>query len=99
MLSRAPVNRGFFLIINQKIMDRFTKEIAVGNEMRVFEFSRLRNFNGVKFFVTSKDENNKPIAFSLRQHDAEWKLTPGSLRWLYDIESELSDSVIQTRLA
>ena len=79
-------------------MERFIKEIAVGEETRVFEFTRMRNFNGVKFFVTSKDENKKPISFSLRQHDTEWKLTPGSLRWLYDIESELSDAVIQTRL-
>ena len=58
----------------------------------------MRNANGAKFFVTSKDENKKPISFSLKQNDSDWKLVPGSLRWLYDIESQLADAIIDTRL-
>jgi hypothetical protein len=42
-------------------MQRFSKQIAVGNETRLFEFTRLQNFNGVKFFITSVDENKKPF--------------------------------------
>jgi hypothetical protein len=79
-------------------MERFNKEILVGKEPRVFEFTEMKNANGVKFFITSKDENKKPISFSLKQHDSDWKLMPGSLRWLYDIESELADAIIDTRL-
>jgi len=79
-------------------VDRFNKQIEVGTETRTFEFTLMRNTNGVKFFVTSKDENKKPISFSLKQNDSDWKLVPGSLRWLYDIESELADAIIDTRL-
>lgn len=80
-------------------MERFSKEIAVGNEIRLFEFTKMKNVNGVKFFITSKDENQKAICFSLKQKEQKgWKLIPGSLRWLYDIESQLSDAIIDTRL-
>lgn len=53
----------------------------------------MHNVNGVKFFVTSTDEKKKPISFSLKQRDAEWKLLPGSLRWLYAIEPQLADAI------
>ena len=55
--------------------------------------------NGVKFFIISKDSNQKAIAFSLIETDeGNWKLTPGSLRWLYDIEVELSNAIIETQM-
>jgi hypothetical protein len=80
-------------------MERFTKEIAVGKEIRVFEFTMIKNFQGVKFFITSKDADNKPISFSLKQKEQwVWKLVPGSTRWLYEIESQLSDAIVETRL-
>jgi hypothetical protein len=80
-------------------MQRFSKQIAVGNETRLFEFTRLQNFNGVKFFITSVDENKKPFSFSVKQKDSNhWKLVPGSLRWLYEIEDQLSDAIAETRL-
>jgi hypothetical protein len=80
-------------------MQRFSKQIAVGNETRLFEFTRLQNFNGVKFFITSVDENKKPFSFSVKQKDStHWKLVPGSLRWLYEIEDQLSDAIAETRL-
>jgi hypothetical protein len=79
-------------------MERFKKEIIVNNEARVFHFNRMTSMSGVKFFITSTDLNQKPIAFSLKQTDrGNWKLTPGSLRWLYDIETELSDAIIETQ--
>jgi hypothetical protein len=79
-------------------MERFKKEITVNNEVRVFQFNRMTSMSGVKFFITSTDSNQKPIAFSLKQTDkGNWKLTPGSLRWLYDIETELSDAIIETQ--
>lgn len=80
-------------------MERFSKEIVVGNQTRLFDFTLMKNVNGVKFFITSKDENQKAISFSLKQKDTrQWKLIPGSLRWLYDIESQLSDAIVDTRL-
>ena len=80
-------------------MERFVKEIAVGNETRLFVFTRMENVNGVKFFITSNDEKKKPISFSLtRAKEDNWKLRPGSLRWLYEIESQLSDAIRDTRL-
>ncbi|HEV8286670.1 MAG TPA: hypothetical protein VGQ09_20315 [Chitinophagaceae bacterium] len=80
-------------------MERFKKEITVNNETRVFEFNRMKNMNGVKFFVTSKDSKQKPIAFSLsKTGEGNWKLTPGSLRWLYDIEIELSNAILETQI-
>jgi hypothetical protein len=58
----------------------------------------MTSMSGVKFFITSTDSNQKPIAFSLKQTDrGNWKLTPGSLRWLYDIETELSAAIIETQ--
>ena len=77
-------------------MDRFKKEITVNNEIRVFEFSRMKNMIGVKFFITSTDSKQKPIAFSLTQTgEGSWRLMPGSLRWLYDIETELSNAIVE----
>lgn len=80
-------------------MERFTKEITVNNEPRMFEFNRMKNMNGVKFFITSKDAKQKPIAFSLTETDkGDWRLTPGSLRWLYDIENELSNAIREKQI-
>ena len=80
-------------------MERFSKQIAIGNETRLFEFTRLENFNGVKFFITSVDENKKPFSFSVKRKDSKtWKLIPGSQRWLYEIEDQLSDAIVETRL-
>ena len=80
-------------------MERFSKELAVGNENRLFEFTRMENVNGVKFFITSKDENKKAICFSLtRAKENSWKLNPGSLRWLYALETQLSDAIQDHRL-
>ena len=80
-------------------MERFIKEITVDNETRVFEFNKMKNMNGVKFFITSKDSKQKPIAFSLRETgEGNWKLTPGSLRWLYDIEIELSNAILEREI-
>lgn len=75
-------------------MDKFSKRIAVDGHMQLFEFSRLKNFNGVKFFVTSKDIQGKPFSFSLTEKESHiWKLNPGSMQWLYGIESDLSDAI------
>ena len=83
----------------KSIKGRSPEEIAVGNETRSFVFTRMENVNGVKFFITSQDEKKKPISFSLmRGKENNWKLNPGSLRWLYEIESQLSDAIRDTRL-
>ena len=75
----------------------FSKQIAVGEETRLFQFTRIENFSGVKFFITSVDENKKPISFSVKRKDADhWKLIPGSLRWLYSIEEELSNAIAES---
>ena len=80
-------------------MERFKKDIRVNNEPRAFEFNKMKNMNGVKFFITSTDAKQKPIAFSLKETDeGKWKLFPGSLRWLYEIESELSDAILQMQM-
>ncbi len=80
-------------------MERFKKEITVDNEPRVFEFARMKNMNGVKFFITSTDSKQKPIAFSLKPTgEGDWKLSPGSLRWLYEIEIELSNAILETQI-
>jgi hypothetical protein len=80
-------------------MERFTKQIIVNNETRAFDFTRMKNMNGVKFFITSKDAKQKPIAFSLREAgQGNWKLLPGSLRWLYDIETQLSNAIRETQI-
>ena len=78
-------------------MDQFSKTIAVGEEQRLFEFTRMENASGVKFFITSKDSNQKPVACSLRQnkHGVNWKLVPGSLRWFYQVEDDLSDAILE----
>ena len=79
-------------------MERFSKQITVGNEERLFEFTRLENVNGVKFFITSVDENKKAFSFSVKRKDANnWRLLPGSQRWLYEIEEQLSNAIVETR--
>jgi hypothetical protein len=100
-IFKAPVIGAFSLYFINKFsfMDRFSKQITVGNEQRLFEFTRLENINGVKFFITSVDENKKPFSFSVRRKDANnWRLLPGSQRWLYEIEEELSNAISETRL-
>lgn len=82
-------------------MEQFSKQIRIGKETRLFEFTRIKNTNGVKFFIKSTDENQKPVAFSLRQrqYEADWKLVPGSQRWLYPIEKELSNAIVESNLS
>lgn len=82
-------------------MERFSKKIVVGKENKLFEFTRIKNTNGVKFFIKSTDTNQKPFACSLTQsqHGSNWKLVPGSQRWLYEIEDELSNAILETRLS
>ena len=49
--------------------------------------------------LRQKIQKQKPIAFSLRDAgQGNWKLLPGSLRWLYEIEMELSDAILETRM-
>lgn len=81
-------------------MDQFSKIIVVHKQKRVFQFTRMENANGVKYFITSSDSDHKPVAFSLRQnrYDENWKLVPGSLRWLYEIEGKLSDAINERAL-
>jgi len=79
-------------------MDQFSKEITVGNDKRLFHFNHMRNVNGVKFFVTSHDDASKAISFSLKEKDGDWKLLPGAARWLYAIESDLADAIMDTRV-
>lgn len=79
-------------------MDEFQKEIAVGAVPRRFYFKKLTNAEGVKFFITTVDEKNKPISFSMKKNkQGLWSLTPGSLRWLYDINKELADTIIEAQ--
>jgi hypothetical protein len=81
-------------------MERFNKEIVVGTENKRFQFTRIDNIDGVKFFITTVDENGKPISFSMKKNKVgDWALTPGSSRWLYSITDELSDAIIETRPA
>lgn len=82
-------------------MERFSKKIFVEKESRLFEFTRIKNANGVKFFIKSTDANQKPVAFSLKKslHGTDWKLIPGSLRWLYQIEEDLSNAILETQLS
>jgi len=77
------------------IVLRFCSQHISNNS--AFVFTKIENTNGVKFFITSQDANQKPISFSLRQRDdeSEWKLIPGSLRWLYEIEQDLSDAIVE----
>ena len=80
-------------------MERFRKDILVNNESRTFEFQRMKNMSGLKFFITSKDANQKPIAFSVvKTSEGNWKLLPGALRWLYAIEGEISNAILETRV-
>lgn len=79
-------------------MDQFSKEIMVGAENKRFHFDRRSNVEGVKFFITTVDAKNKPLSFSMKKNkEGEWSLTPGSLRWLYDIKTELADAIIESQ--
>jgi hypothetical protein len=81
-------------------MERFSKVITVDNEKRLFEFTKRKDMNGSRFFITTKDAQQKPIAFSLKEAEhGTWKLMPGALRWLYEIETELSNAIREVRNA
>ena len=82
-----------------KHMEQFSKEIMVAADAKRFHFQKRTNIEGVKYFITTLDERQKPISFSMKQNkDGVWSLTPGSLRWLYDIRKELADAILETRL-
>jgi hypothetical protein len=86
-------------MIKTENMEQFSKEISVGKEKRLFFFNRMTNVNGVKFFITTQDEAQKAFSFSVKQNDnADWKLVPGSARWLYAIESQLSEAITDNYL-
>lgn len=81
-------------------MERFNKEIQVGTDTRRFEFTKINNIDAVKFFITTTDDQNKPISFSMKKNkEGDWALTPGSLRWLYDIRAELADAILESEPA
>lgn len=81
-------------------MEKFNKEIKVGKENKRFQFTKIHNIDGVKFFITTVDEKEKPISFSMQKNkEGDWALTPGSLRWLYDIRTALSDAIIEAQPA
>lgn len=82
-------------------MEQFSKEIKVGKETKLFLFKRIEDTNGVKFFITSGHLTKDAFACSMKQnkYDAEWKLVPGSQRWLYNIEGDLSDAIENTRMS
>jgi hypothetical protein len=81
--------------IKKQIMEQFSKQIKVGKETRLFQFKKIENANGVKFFITSGHLAKDAFACSMKQnkYDAAWKLVPGSQRWLYEIEETLSDAI------
>ncbi|HEY1116036.1 MAG TPA: hypothetical protein VGE66_20880 [Chitinophagaceae bacterium] len=79
-------------------MERFNRNIMVGAESRCFHFTRMKNREGVKSFITTVDERKKPVSFSMKKNNrGDWSLTPGSLRWLYDIEFARAAAIIETR--
>ena len=76
-------------------MQQFSKEIKVGKETKLFQFKRIEDTNGVKFFITSGHLTKDAFACSMKQnkYDTNWKLVPGSQRWLYEIEDSLSHAI------
>jgi hypothetical protein len=85
--------------IKNKIMEQFSKQIKVGKETRLFQFKKIEDANGVKFFITSGHLTKDAFACSMKQnkYDADWKLVPGSQRWLYEIEETLADAIASTQ--
>jgi hypothetical protein len=81
-------------------MNQFSKKIAIGKTAKLFQFTKMENTNGVKFFITSHDQNEKAFSCSMRQKEYgnDWKLVPGSQRWLYEIEELLSNAIRETSL-
>lgn len=63
---------------------------------RLFQFKKIEDTNGLKFFITSGHLAKDAFACSMKQnkYDAEWKLVPGSHRWLYEIEPILADAIV-----
>lgn len=81
-------------------MEQFNKQIKVGAKNKRFQFTRINNMDGVKFFITTTDEKQKPLSFSMKKNKTgEWSLFPGSVRWLYDIKTELADAIIEAQPA
>lgn len=81
-------------------MERFNKSISIGEETRLFQFTKMQNMEGVKFFITSFDLKNKPISFSMKKNKlGDWALTPGSLPWLYEITEELQEAILESQPA
>jgi hypothetical protein len=81
-------------------MERFNKSILIGEESRLFQFTKMQNMEGVKFFITSFDLKNKPISFSMKKNKlGDWALLPGSLPWLYQISSELQNAILEKQPA
>jgi hypothetical protein len=80
-------------------MEQFSKQIKVGKETRLFQFEKIENINGVKYFITSGHSTKDAFACSMKQnkYGADWKLVPGSQRWLYEIEETLSDAIESTQ--
>ena len=80
-------------------MEQFSKQIKIGKESRLFQFKKIEDANGVKFFITSGHLAKDAFAFSMKQnkYDAGWKLVPGSQRWLYEIEETLADAIASTQ--
>jgi hypothetical protein len=78
-------------------MKQFSKEIKVGEETRLFQFKRIADASGEKFFITSGYLTKDAFCCSMKQnaYTSDWKLIPGSRRWLYEIEESLSDSIIE----
>ena len=48
-------------------MERFKKDIRVNNEPRAFEFNKMKNMKGVKFFITSTDAKQNLLLLVLNK--------------------------------
>jgi ATP-dependent RNA circularization protein (DNA/RNA ligase family) len=79
-------------------MEQFNKVIMVGTESKWFQFKKMKNTEGIKFFITTVDEKQKPLSFSMKKNiKGEWALTSGFLRWLYDIQTAPTDAIMETQ--
>jgi len=79
-------------------MEQFNKDIQVGTHYKRFQFKKIMNIDWVKLFITTVDDDKKPISFSMKKNkEGDWSLTPGASRWLYEIKTELADAIVETQ--
>ena len=77
-------------------MQHFIKRIETGNRWYNFYFNLIHSVDGIRFHVSVVD-SGKTTSLLMRQHENKWVMISkeNCPPWILDVESRLSDAILE----